>query len=280
MSSRMPVIIHYHRLLACLLPVAAGGGAPLRWLLVACDPEEAQHAQRSGGGGNGEAAAAPTANPGSDEQFAARWGEQVAVTLGSCLICDTAGAAEALAAAAAEPGGECDCSGLCPVVAASPAAAQLLGVSAAELASSGCLALAGPDTAAGGMRKLIAAQLGGGGGWAKLLLYRRDGSPFWALAYACPLSPVLQPAKQQQAGGSGGGGGTAPSSSRETSSGGGGTAAADGGGGGGQVLVLLADVTSARLRRLGKYVMGKVVGQGASGVVRMGKNPATGEGLC
>ena len=43
------------------------------------------------------------------------------------------------------------------------------------------------------------------------------------------------------------------------------------------MLLVLADVTSQKLRRLGKYVVGKVVGQGASGVVRMGKNPATDE---
>lgn len=40
---------------------------------------------------------------------------------------------------------------------------------------------------------------------------------------------------------------------------------------------LLADITNARLKRVGKYVLGKVLGAGASGVVRKGKNAQTDE---
>jgi hypothetical protein len=42
------------------------------------------------------------------------------------------------------------------------------------------------------------------------------------------------------------------------------------------VLVLVMDITATRLKRIGKYMLGKVVGQGASGMVRMGRNTSTG----
>jgi hypothetical protein len=152
-------------------------------------------------------------------------------------------------------------------------------------------------TAGSGMRKLISTQVFSSPGWTKLLLYRRDGTPFWALVYACPLwpCPLPRPAadgKQPAAGGSSGSGsGGASSNAAAAAGGGGGTPSDPGGGAAGGVgaggnlqLLLLMDVTSQRLRRLGKYMVGKVVGQGASGVVRMGKNPTTGElwrvGMC
>lgn len=183
--------------------------------------------------------------------------------------------------------------------------------------------------------------------WAKLLLYRRAGAPFWALVHVCPLSPAMpaghkfavkfsgdgggggssrhlqadsrqqeqQPQQQQGTEGAAGGSssaredtdtatagagrisevasggddstadgdaGVSSSSNISISDNAGGApaaAAATGGGVGGFLqLLVFADITSSRLKRLGKYVVGKVVGQGASGIVRMGKNPATGEG--
>jgi hypothetical protein len=41
----------------------------------------------------------------------------------------------------------------------------------------------------------------------------------------------------------------------------------------------VSDVTSTRPKRVGKYLLGKILGQGASGVVRVGKNTATGEAI-
>ena len=37
------------------------------------------------------------------------------------------------------------------------------------------------------------------------------------------------------------------------------------------------DITATRLKRIGKYMLGKVLGQGASGMVRMGRNTSTGK---
>ena len=42
-------------------------------------------------------------------------------------------------------------------------------------------------------------------------------------------------------------------------------------------LLLLRDVTARHLRRLGRFTVGPVIGRGASGVVRVGRDEATGE---
>lgn len=41
-------------------------------------------------------------------------------------------------------------------------------------------------------------------------------------------------------------------------------------------LCLLVDVTASKLRRVGRYNLGRVVGRGAFGVVRLGQNTQTG----
>jgi hypothetical protein len=45
-------------------------------------------------------------------------------------------------------------------------------------------------------------------------------------------------------------------------------------------LLLLVDITSSTAKRPGKYTLGRVLGAGASGVVRIGKNTATGAAGC
>ncbi|KAK9825760.1 hypothetical protein WJX74_005153 [Apatococcus lobatus] len=44
-----------------------------------------------------------------------------------------------------------------------------------------------------------------------------------------------------------------------------------------QHLCLLLDITARKPRRIGKYIMGKQLGRGAFGTVRLGKDPATGD---
>lgn len=43
-------------------------------------------------------------------------------------------------------------------------------------------------------------------------------------------------------------------------------------------LCLLVDVTASKLKRVGRYNLGRVVGRGAFGVVRLGQNTQTGAG--
>jgi len=42
-------------------------------------------------------------------------------------------------------------------------------------------------------------------------------------------------------------------------------------------LCLLVDVTASKLKRVGRYNLGRVVGRGAFGVVRLGQNTQTGD---
>jgi hypothetical protein len=137
------------------------------------------------------------------------------------------------------------------------------------------------------MRKLMGC-LGGSQKQAAttMLLHKRDGSAFWAHVVACPLGlsreqqQVLlgynyhQPASQFY-----GSSGSAAAAAAAAGGGGGGQGAGGSGLKAPQVLVLVLDVTQQRPKRLGKYLMGKVLGQGASGLVRMGKNTTNGEEL-
>jgi hypothetical protein len=129
------------------------------------------------------------------------------------------------------------------------------------------------------MRKLMVAQFSSTAAWAKLLLYRNNGTPFWALIYTCPLWPApVVPTASQALKGAGEAKQEQQQQQQQQQQQAGGSRDSGSSGGAGQLqLLVIADVTSQRLKRLGKYVVGKVLGQGASGVVRMGKNPATGE---
>jgi hypothetical protein len=125
------------------------------------------------------------------------------------------------------------------------------------------LCLAGPGTSNTSVRHLTAAQLNGRQAILKMLLYKRDGSPFWAMVATCPLvvwnhQTALMTAGsllQQPPGGS---------SCVERSS------------GASTQLLLLMDVTSSTAKRVGRYTLGRVLGAGAIGVVRIGRNTATG----
>lgn len=135
--------------------------------------------------------------------------------------------------------------------------AVMTGYSQAELCHCSILGLMGPDTSSSTTRHFIAAQLAGRPAVAKLLLYRKDGSPFWALVASCPLlvqqsggltgADTAQPQQQQQ---------------QEQQQ---------------QHLMVVINTTAARLPKIGKYVPGRILGQGASGVVRIGRNTSTGE---
>ncbi len=47
-----------------------------------------------------------------------------------------------------------------------------------------------------------------------------------------------------------------------------------------QHLCLLLDITAHKPRRIGKFIVGKQLGKGAFGTVRLGKDPTTGETWC
>jgi hypothetical protein len=126
------------------------------------------------------------------------------------------------------------------------------------------------------MRHLMSAQSKGQHEVMKMLLYKRDGSPFWAMVASCPLAtasqttvpkihfaPAARPAQQQQ---------QQPGSSSNSESG----DSSSGNGSCSSQLLLVVDITSSHAKRVGKYTLGRVLGAGASGVVHLGKNTDTG----
>nr|AML79213.1 putative LOV domain-containing protein [Volvox aureus] len=223
----------------------------------------------------------------------------------------------------------------------SPGFTALTGYSQSDVVGWNMLCLCGPDSPEKDMRKLITSQWGHTPTAVKMLCYKRDGTPFWALVLSCPLScnpyATAAPGGTGTAGGLGAAGpagqvpagslASARASAGKPSSGrvnptpgvrqgglglglfggmapGGGqvggllsalatgsphgvgvaAAAANGSGSPGQLMVkyclcCVVDITSVRLKKLagGKYVLGKVIGAGAFGLVRIGKNTTTDE---
>lgn len=139
-----------------------------------------------------------------------------------------------------------------PISSTSAAFTELTGYGQQDVLGWNMLCLCGPDSGEREMRKLITSQWAQKPCGVKLLCYKADGTPFWAFVYSCPVTPSRkQPAKY--------------------------------------ALCLIVDITTSRLKRVGKYVLGRVIGTGAFGLVRIGRNqqtgvcvrlsyPATGEG--
>nr|AML77961.1 putative LOV domain-containing protein [Dunaliella salina] len=118
---------------------------------------------------------------------------------------------------------------------------KLTGYSQAEVLGNNCLCLAGPDSSHKAMKKLVQAQAAAKPTAVKLLCYKKDGSPFWGYFFSCPLMPQGRLGSTQQ------------------------------------TLCILVDITATRLKRVGKYALGKVIGSGSYGIVRIGKNTASDE---
>ena len=294
--------------LLSLVPVLGGdGGSVLHLVGLQADLEERRR--------RGEAA---------DEAFVARWQEQVRHHLAAFALVDVSGGGGGAAAAAAGGGGAGaaggpgggragtagSSSGPAPATTAvcgvSPGFTALTGYSQADVLGWNLLCLCGPDSSERDMRRLITSQWSHTPSLTKLLCYKRDGTPFWALVLSCPITPAAPQPPQQlgrglvggssgraaqaygglagRAGGLGLGGLLGGLGSALGNQGGGAGAGGEGGGAGSSAvkycLCCVVDITAQRLRRIvgGKYVLGKVIGQGAFGLVRIGKNVSTGEG--
>ncbi|GMH43205.1 hypothetical protein BSKO_11127 [Bryopsis sp. KO-2023] len=124
-----------------------------------------------------------------------------------------------------------------PFTSTSPGFTSLLGFESHEVLRISNLCLCGPNTHKATSRKIIAAHHKCQHCHVPILWYRKDGIPIWVYVYSCPIAPPdavdARPC---------------------------------------QHLNVLVDVTSTRPSKIGKYIMGRVIGSGASGVVRIGKS--------
>ncbi|PNH06249.1 putative serine/threonine-protein kinase [Tetrabaena socialis] len=280
--------------LLSLVPVLGGDGTTLlHFVGVQCDLDERRR--------RGEAV---------DDAFSAKWQEHVRQFLGAFALVDTASSATQSATS---------------ICAVSPGFCSLTGYSQADILGWDFLSLCGPDSSERDMRRLTSSQCSRAPAVVRLLCYKRDGTPFWALVLSCPLASIGSAVAERvgapaaghpttssdrMAMGAAGPGGAvrqgpghasaatkSPGSAAMVGVSPGGTGVARTLGGaspsaaglaagstaeattsGRYSLYCLVDVTQARLKRVGgKYVLGKAIGAGAFGLVRIGRNMLTDE---
>nr|ADI46954.1 AMPKR1m [Volvox carteri f. nagariensis] len=329
----------FQNLLSLLPVLGAGSDSLLHFVGVQCDLDERRR--------RGETV---------DEAFVAKWEEQLTNCLSAFAVVDVSGVgtgsctsnnAQTLppkpSTSADSTGGSATSAFLqstAALCAVSPGFTVLTGYSQSDVLGWSLLCLCGPETAEKEMRKLITSQWAHSSVAVKMLCYKRDGTPFWALVLSCPLSSSVH-ANCAQTAGPGGtqasvsgvqaqppGLATRSAAAKPTSdrnnqpqavrpgglglglglfggiTPGGGpvggllnalatggvhsatmTAAADPGYVAPGTLMVkyclccIIDITAQRLKKLagGKYVLGKVIGAGAFGLVRIGKNTITEE---
>ncbi|KAL6756210.1 kinase-like domain-containing protein [Haematococcus lacustris] len=182
--------------LVCIVPVFDGYGNLIKFVGIQCDLDEKSKRDTV------------------DDAFKQAWQEQVRHHLTTFALCDSS-----------EPGA--------PILTVSPGFTSLTGFNQPDMLGQTCLCLCGPDTSSKSMRKLVLAQQALKPTAVKLVCHRKDGSPFWAYFFSCPLS-------------------ARGSNSRYS-------------------LIIIMDITTSRVKRVGRYTLGKVIGCGAYGIVRVGK---------
>ncbi|KAJ9505740.1 hypothetical protein QJQ45_029260 [Haematococcus lacustris] len=182
--------------LVCIVPVFDGYGNLIKFVGIQCDLDEKSKRETV------------------DDAFKQAWQEQVRHHLTTFALCDSS-----------EPGA--------PILTVSPGFTSLTGFNQPDMLGQTCLCLCGPDTSSKSMRKLVLAQQALKPTAVKLVCHRKDGSPFWAYFFSCPLS-------------------ARGSNSRYS-------------------LIVIMDITTSRVKRVGRYTLGKVIGCGAYGIVRVGK---------
>jgi len=152
-----------------------------------------------------------------------------------------------------------------------------------QLKQASILSLAGPDTSSHHKEAVLASHVEHLPSATKILLYTSEGQPFWAWMVMVPLVHPAAPTPRAGAprgripsvtGPSGLSSPSRPTQTRIVSQRRRNT----------QLLTkdrhlcIVMDVTRQHLKKIGKWTMGKVIGRGGQGVVRLGRDP-TGEVL-
>lgn len=128
-----------------------------------------------------------------------------------------------------------------PFISTSPGFTSLMGYKSHEVLRISNLCLCGPNTNKAAKQKVISAHYHSKPCEVQILWYKKDGAPVWVYIYCCPMVPpdAIQARPCHH-------------------------------------LNILLDVTSTRPSRIGKHIMGRVIGSGASGIVRIGKSIISG----
>eukprot|EP00899_Mesostigma_viride_P000607 jgi/Mesvir1/10547/Mv21778-RA.2 len=129
-----------------------------------------------------------------------------------------------------------------PIIASNAAFAQLTGYQPSDFEGLDCFCLRSPSVSVNKkeVAKVKAALGRDTQGVGKLLCHRRNGAPFWCYQHIFPLFDFM---------------------TRKVT----------------RHLCLYVDITCARQKRVGKYILGRVVGRGASGTVYVAKSSSSGE---
>lgn len=193
----------FHNLLS-IIPVLDHNGNVLKFVGVQCDLDDKRKREHV------------------DEHYTTRWQEQVKHYLSAFMVTD----------ASQEHA---------PVLQISTGFTALTGYEPDDIIDCSSLCLTGAETNVKTKKKFCISHQKNKPGAVKLLYYKKDGTPFWAYVFNCPLiSDSLVTTTNHH-------------------------------------LCVIMDITTTRHKRIGKFIMGKVVGTGASGTVRKGKNTQTEE---
>ncbi|CAG9462190.1 unnamed protein product [Pedinophyceae sp. YPF-701] len=135
----------------------------------------------------------------------------------------------------------------CPIQNVSGGFSEMTQFSNSDVLGLSCLCPGGPTTDKGAMEQLVTSMRKGRPTSTTMLCHRRNGEPFWALVFSFPHQPA---SREKQL--------MAPLGGSQK-----------------MQLVLMVEVTQTKQRKVGKYVLGQVLGKGAFGVVCVGRDTQT-----
>lgn len=124
-----------------------------------------------------------------------------------------------------------------PITSISPGFVSLTGFESQIVLRLSILCMCGPHTNKTSKNRIITAHHKCKPCEVAILWHKKDGKPIWVYLYSCPMVPPDA------------------ATSRPC-----------------HHLNIITDVTSTRPSRVGKHIMGRVIGSGASGIVRVGKS--------
>lgn len=129
-----------------------------------------------------------------------------------------------------------------PIMTLTEGFSQLTGFSQVEMCRRSCLSLCGPGTSRSSMRTLLHHQHSASVGKTSVLFYKKDGSPFHNVVFCFPISK------------------TRVDSARNA-----------------EFLMVVIDITAQTPVTLDDYILGRIIGAGASGSVRIAKTSTNGD---